>query len=338
MKRNLAIVFDIDGVLIHDGKVIDGVIDILNDLYKHHIPFVFVTNGGGETEEERATFLSTLFGIKIDPERIILAHTPLRKHASPNEKVLYIGRNEYSCDKIMENYGFKNRISLSQFREKYPMYLPYTMKDHENYFKFNNKEQLELSKNDKINSIVVLDTPVDWLESLQICCDLLLSDGRIGHQLDFTDPNTKQEVNINFCNPDLVYQGICIHPRFTQGAFRECLNCLFLKMNHNTLPLNCKLFGKPFEITYNYAKEILLEQLKKYHQFENDSLDDLTIYAIGDNPLSDIKGANENGLISILVRTGVFNNEQLENDLHNPARYVFPSVNEAFQFICKQLN
>lgn len=38
---------------------------------------------------------------------------------------------------------------------------------------------------------------------------------------------------------------------------------------------------------------------------------------IGDNPKSDIKGANDAGWISILVRSGVFHG--LENDKENPA-------------------
>lgn len=47
---------------------------------------------------------------------------------------------------------------------------------------------------------------------------------------------------------------------------------------------------------------------------------------IGDNPLSDIKGANDyhDNWQSILVRTGVFRGEV--NDLKNPADFVANNV------------
>jgi ribonucleotide monophosphatase NagD (HAD superfamily) len=54
-------------------------------------------------------------------------------------------------------------------------------------------------------------------------------------------------------------------------------------------------------------------------------------YMIGDNPPVDIKGANDSGWQSILVRTGVFQGQ--ENDLENPAKYVVESVKEAVELI-----
>lgn len=53
---------------------------------------------------------------------------------------------------------------------------------------------------------------------------------------------------------------------------------------------------------------------------------------IGDNPPVDIKGANDAGFNSILVRTGVFQGG--ENDIENPAKYVVKDVNEAVNLIC----
>ena len=55
----------------------------------------------------------------------------------------------------------------------------------------------------------------------------------------------------------------------------------------------------------------------------------LTIYC------SDIKGANAAGFVSMLLRTGVWQSEE-ENDAVNPATHVFPSVREAFSFICEK--
>lgn len=41
---------------------------------------------------------------------------------------------------------------------------------------------------------------------------------------------------------------------------------------------------------------------------------------IGDNPKSDIRGANQKGWTSILVRSGIFNGQN--NDEKDPASYV----------------
>lgn len=58
-------------------------------------------------------------------------------------------------------------------------------------------------------------------------------------------------------------------------------------------------------------------------------------YGIGDNPNSDIKGANKAGKqwTSILVRTGIFNGDG--NDLINPAKYVVNNVHDAVEQIFK---
>ena len=57
-------------------------------------------------------------------------------------------------------------------------------------------------------------------------------------------------------------------------------------------------------------------------------------FGVGDNPKSDIRGANAAGddWQSILVRTGLFQSEQ-SNDHHDPADHVCHSVVEAVNFI-----
>lgn len=52
-------------------------------------------------------------------------------------------------------------------------------------------------------------------------------------------------------------------------------------------------------------------------------------YAIGDNPASDIEGANGAGWESILVQTGVFKADQG----HHPAKHVVHDVKEALRLI-----
>ncbi|CAF1630095.1 unnamed protein product [Didymodactylos carnosus] len=74
--------------------------------------------------------------------------------------------------------------------------------------------------------------------------------------------------------------------RITQGAFRECLQHLYKNINNKDLQVN--ICGKPTVNTFTYTKWAI-NNLKKDFSGE--------IYMIGDNPKSDIKGANENGFI-----------------------------------------
>lgn len=57
---------------------------------------------------------------------------------------------------------------------------------------------------------------------------------------------------------------------------------------------------------------------------------------IGDNPDSDIDGANRRGdnWVSILVKTGVFDPKK-ENDERHPAKYVVEDMEEAVKLIYK---
>jgi ribonucleotide monophosphatase NagD (HAD superfamily) len=54
---------------------------------------------------------------------------------------------------------------------------------------------------------------------------------------------------------------------------------------------------------------------------------------IGDNPYVDIKGANDYGFISILVKTGVFSGEENKNHIEHPANYVVDNVGNAVKLI-----
>ena len=52
---------------------------------------------------------------------------------------------------------------------------------------------------------------------------------------------------------------------------------------------------------------------------------------IGDNPKSDIKGGNDAGWITILVKTGIFQGKY--NDKEHPAKYVVNNFKEAIELI-----
>ena len=316
---NFGIVCDIDGVLIKDGFPIKGAKEVIESWQVNpRAHLLFVTNSGGITEGHKADKTNQQISItdadkRVTESQMIVAHTPMRLLASSfnhqNKRVLYVAREEKEMDILLrEHYGFKHVVSFSEFVHDHAYLLPYTHKNHPNFTASQNTD------NDRpIHAIFLLDAPKMWDDTLQVLGDLLMSDGRVGHLVD------EQRVELYIANPDFVYAGNYIHPRLTQGAFRDCLALLYHKQTDRELKY--QEFGKPYKVTYDYAKQLL--------QGKNCR----TVYGIGDNPDSDILGANNAGpnFFSILVRTGVFQGKG-NSDKH-PAKFVCDSIVEAFQFI-----
>ena len=92
----------------------------------------------------------------------------------------------------------------------------------------------------------------------------------------------------------------------------------------------------------NLLKKYLNMQVIIFRKLEdkmfdiNKDIQATNIYMIGDNPPVDIKGANDSSLISILVRTGVF--EGSNNDAENPAKFIVNDVKEAVELILNHEN
>jgi ribonucleotide monophosphatase NagD (HAD superfamily) len=74
-----------------------------------------------------------------------------------------------------------------------------------------------------------------------------------------------------------------------QGAFLAALQGVWAEATKGLAKLEYSIVGKPTEMTYEYAERALL----KYHeQVVGSSAAIETVYMIGDNPASDIAGAN----------------------------------------------
>ena len=54
--------FDIDGVLYRGSNVMKDAVAAVNALKARNIPIIFLTNGGGQTEKQRAELLSKRLG------------------------------------------------------------------------------------------------------------------------------------------------------------------------------------------------------------------------------------------------------------------------------------
>ncbi|KAL0478931.1 hypothetical protein AKO1_007820 [Acrasis kona] len=300
-------------------KPIDGARECLLRIINAKAPYLLVTNGSGETEKERSQRLSNLFNLDITEDHIVLAHTPIKDLAPEygNKRILVIGRNKDKISRLMTSYGFNNFEFIDDYVDEHAYLSPYTHRHHPNA-----SASFDTSNEIPIEAVFILENPDKWQSTLQVLVDVMLSDGRVGI---LRQPNQKQILLCN-ANPDLVYGGKYIHPRFTSGAFIKCLEELYKSVSYNNHEVVVTQYGKPFESTYKYATSMLENQSKALSR----------IYAVGDNPKSDIAGANAAGPLwhSILVRTGIFRIG--ENDNQHPAKKVCNSIVDATEFMFTQ--
>jgi ribonucleotide monophosphatase NagD (HAD superfamily) len=74
-------------------------------------PYIFVTNGGGKTEEERCLDLSRQLEIEVSPGQFVCGHTPMRDLAETYKTVLVVGGEGEKCRTVAEGYGFEDVIT-----------------------------------------------------------------------------------------------------------------------------------------------------------------------------------------------------------------------------------
>jgi len=171
-----------------------------------------------------------------------------------------------------------------------------------------------------------MNDPEDWRNNLQIINDILSSNGIPGEG----HMSTEQKVPIVFSNPDFLWAAGFVWPRFAQGAFRKCVETLYLQSTGKQL--NSIQYGKPEKTTFAFIESMLLSQAKEYGSSGVNP-----IYMIGDNPQSDVKGANNAGApwISVLVKTGIYTGHN-SSDHQTHAKMVFNDVLEATGWILHQ--
>lgn len=225
------------------------------------------------------------------------------------------------------SYGFKNVVSPGDIYVSCPEIWPFSSNFKSYYENFARPLPKPIipdspSESLKIDAILVFNDPRDWALDIQLILDVLLShkgilgtqspkngDGRLpnrGFQQDAQPP-------LYFSNPDLLWAAKYHLPRLGQGGFREALEGIWASLTGGPtvgVELIKKVIGKPFRETYVFAEEKLLRHRHTIYPGHFPPL--RTVYMIGDNPESDIRGANtyqspyQIDWISILVRSGVY--------------------------------
>eukprot|EP00825_Cyclidium_porcatum_P052207 TRINITY_DN9818_c0_g1_i3.p1 TRINITY_DN9818_c0_g1~~TRINITY_DN9818_c0_g1_i3.p1 ORF type:complete len:159 (+),score=51.96 TRINITY_DN9818_c0_g1_i3:95-571(+) len=107
-----------------------------------------------------------------------------------------------------------------------------------------------------------------------------------------------------------------------QGSFNVVLQNTAKTLYDIDLQIN--RYGKPYDAAFQYMK-------KKAQELTN--LEISNYYLIGDNPQSDILGANNNGFDSILVKTGVYQSDQNCSEI--PGKYFVEDITAAVNLILK---
>jgi HAD superfamily hydrolase (TIGR01456 family) len=267
------------------------------------------------TKEQKADQLSHKLQCDIKASQLVLSHTPMKSLVRKYREKPVLVIDSDMIGHVAESYGFEKVITSQHIFElnsavwpfKPPSVAAPTNPDLHNV---------------QIAAILMLYDATDWGHDLQIMCDVLRSDkGKLG---TLANNPTKQSVPLYFSNSDFVWSNDYPINRLAQGAFRLALETIYRELTGHKLVYT--KFGKPETPTYEYATRVIQEQAV---ELMGPSAQVESIFAIGDNPASDIRGANNHGWESILVKTGVWQ-EGVDPDNHG-AKFVVHNVQEAVE-------
>lgn len=236
----------------------------------------------------------------------------------------------------MHSYGFKNVLTPADLITTFPALWPFASpQGYESYARSLPNTELsprEYAPNDarhpvKVDAVFIFNDPRDWALDTQIILDLLLSHkGYLGSLSSKNDnpalPNRgylqDHQPPLYFSNPDLFWAAAYHLPRLGQGGFREAFEGVWNAVTggpEKGVRLEKRMFGKPTQGTFSFAERRLASHRKDLLGKGRTTigLEGLKrVYMVGDNPESDILGANQyqsptgSTWHSILVRSGVY--------------------------------
>ena len=183
-----------------------------------------------------------------------------------------------------------------------------------------------------MDAVFVLHDPLDWSVEVQVVVDVLRggsppgsgSGGAAAAGAPSGAPEGEPwQAPYFISNPDFVWAALYPEPRFAGGSFTDVVQLFYSRR----FGVKCHVtkFGKPSVATFAFAESRLQDKAGPLER----------IYMVGDNPEGDIRGANAAGShwVSNLVRTGIFRGE---NDLRDPADFVFDDVNACVAFVMQR--
>ena len=324
---------------------------------------MLLTNGGGTTEDARAKLLSEKLALKLDPSVLVQSHTPFKdlgdREDLKDKCVLVVGGSHSACRNVAKSYGYKNVVIPADLYCAHPELWPFSKKMAWQYHEKSSQSlprpisAFSAAESLKIDAIFVYNDPRDWGMDIQVILDVLLSREGILGTLSSKNGNPDLPNNgylqdgqppLYFSNPDILWASGYPLPRLGQGGFQAALKGAWAAVtglqNPKEVPsMNEVVIGKPHKMTYDFAERQLMRLRQTSIESETPPLK--TVYMIGDNVESDIRGANEyqssEGVewVSMLTRTGVYDGGaiNLENRVPN---YIVDDVVEAVDVALKR--
>lgn len=328
-----AFAFDIDGVLVRGPGVLPRVTEMLQLLRQRAVPVAFMTNGGGHTEAVRAAALTKRLGVPVRPEQVCLCHTPMQDsvrqllapaaaggqgQAERGMAFLVVGRDEEHARAAAASYGIPAELLFTA--ADVHAALPRSFGDAAaEPGRAGPRRRAPLPP---FGALLLLIDPRDYQRELQICADVLLAEGGVlGTR---RAPGAPQDVVcLNAC-ADFEWVSDYVQPRLGAGAFTMALEGVYRQLSGGA-GLEQTLFGKPQRTTYAHVESMLAREAAELGYADGVH----RVYAVGDNPQTDIAGANGAGAhwTSMLVRTGI----AAANDPDEPADFFVDDVWDAVQ-------
>ncbi|KAJ9475027.1 putative p-nitrophenyl phosphatase [Pseudozyma hubeiensis] len=316
LQKPIAFAFDIDGVLKAGPNVLPEAkraLQILegNNPRQQKIPYIFITNGGGKHESARANDLARELEVPVTQDQVIQAHTVMKSLVPlyGDKPVLMVGGPESppnAAREVMQSYGFQNVYTTFDLHAHAPAAWPFSIvhPDQLPYIRPDDFSKIQFA------AILVFHDSREWGRDTQFIIDILRShSGVFGTEHPPSEPLPDKQIPIYFSHGDLLWGNDHSVVRFGQGAFRLAIENVYKHTSGREM--QSTVFGKPHRITYDYANELLRQHL--IHTASPSSITaeaarlvGPSVWMVGDNTESDIKGAVDFGWSSALVRTGVY--------------------------------
>jgi HAD superfamily hydrolase (TIGR01456 family) len=228
--------------------------------------------------------------------------------------------------KLWLRYGFSKVVTPGDILMAYPTIWPFNQIFSDYYHKATRPLPLPVdlknpSQSLKFDAIMIFNDPRDWALDTQVVLDLLLSEkGILGTYSnkngDASLPNNgwqqDSQPKLYFSNPDLFWATSYHMPRLGQGGFQASLEGVW-NATTGGAKLERTVIGKPHPATYKYAERVLNRYRAHLLGASTKKVPHLKrVFMVGDNPESDIRGANDfesaHGAewTSVLVETGVY--------------------------------
>ncbi|CAK7565192.1 MAG: hypothetical protein SEPTF4163_003102 [Sporothrix epigloea] len=267
-----------------------------------------------------------------------------------DQTILVTGSDAARVRTIAERYGFRNVIIPADILAAYPAIYPFNpllksvyaetarplpkplLLEGGNLAVHSGEKahsELDESKYLRIAAAFVFNDPRDWALDIQILTDMLQARRGLLGTFDPASLSAKGSeggTRLFFSNSDLLWAAKYHLPRFGQGAFAAAVAGVWAQMVSAEQPplLSPKggrsmLLGKPNAATYRFAERTLRQYraslLEAHASRASPAAKDAplqTVYMVGDNPDSDIAGANQfssahgTDWCSVLVETGVY--------------------------------